>query len=86
MNFNVVKACGLWREQEKLHGKISVLLLQTNGVLLDDDKLSIYYEHMHNLVLSIDGRKEVHDQVRKTVTGGGSYDIIAPKFISGGEP
>lgn len=52
----------------------------TNGVLLDDEKIEYINEHMHNVVLSLDGRKEVNDKMRMTVNDKGSYDIITPKF------
>lgn len=52
----------------------------TNGVLLDDEKIEYINEHMHNVVLSLDGRKEVNDSMRMTVNDKGSYDLITPKF------
>ncbi|MCR4892506.1 MAG: thioether cross-link-forming SCIFF peptide maturase [Lachnospiraceae bacterium] len=81
MNLDVVKrlvAYGRSREQE-CHKKFR-FTLTTNGVLLDEETLAFANREMSNLVLSIDGRKEVHDRMRPTVNGKGSYDIILPKF------
>ncbi|MDR0406388.1 MAG: thioether cross-link-forming SCIFF peptide maturase [Clostridiales bacterium] len=81
MNFEVVKKLTAYaREREKTHGKNFRLTLTTNGVLLDADKLAFINEHMSNLVLSIDGRKRVNDHMRKTVNGGGSYELILPRL------
>ena len=49
-------------------------------MLLDDDVIEFSNREMHNVVLSLDGRKQVHDRLRKTAGGKGSYDIIVPKF------
>lgn len=54
--------------------------ITTNGVLLDDYKIKFINENMHNVVLSLDGRKEINDEMRPTVNDKGSYDIITPKF------
>jgi uncharacterized protein len=82
MNFEVVKKVSEYaKKQEKLHDKTFRLTLTTNGVLLDDEKLTYINENMSNLVLSIDGRKTVNDRMRKTVFGGGSYDIIKDKLL-----
>lgn len=81
MNFDVVKKLTRYaRSQEKIHNKNFRLTITTNGVLLDEDKLEFINENMCNLVLSIDGRKKVNDNMRRTVSGGGSYDIIMPKL------
>ncbi len=81
MNFDVVKKLTYYAEEQgELHGKNFRLTITTNGVLLDEEKLKFINEHMSNLVLSIDGRKEINDMMRPTVSGGGSYDIILPKF------
>ena len=86
MNFDMVKQLTAYiREQEKIHDKNFRLTLTTNGVLLDADKLAFVNENMSNLVLSIDGRKSVNDNMRKTVGGGGSYDIIMPKLKAAAE-
>lgn len=81
MNFDVVKQLVAYgREQEKLHDKHFRFTLTTNGVLLDDDVMEFANREMDNVVLSIDGRKEVHDRMRPFRKGAGSYDLIVPKF------
>ena len=52
----------------------------TNGLLLDDDAIKFFNEEMENVVLSLDGRKEIHDAVRKTVNGKGSFDAVIGKI------
>ncbi len=82
MNFQVVKDLVAYgRQQEKLHNKRFRFTLTTNGLLLDDDIMEFANKEMDNVVLSIDGRKEVHDHMRPSRNGKGSYDIILPKFI-----
>ncbi len=68
------------RSIEKEHNKNFRFTLTTNGVLLDDDVIEFANREMHNVVLSLDGRKEIHDKLRKSANGKGSYDIIVPKF------
>lgn len=81
MNFDVVKEIVKYgREQEKLHDKNFRFTITTNGILLDDEKQKYINENMHNVVLSLDGRKEVNDYMRPRAGGQGSYDIIVPKF------
>jgi len=81
MNFDVVKELVAYgRELEKKHGKVFRFTLTTNGMLIDDDVIEFSNKEMHNVVLSLDGRKDVHDRLRKTYTGQGSYDTIVPKF------
>lgn len=81
MNWDVVKRLVAYgREQEKQHNKHFRFTLTTNGMLLDDEVIEFANKEMHNVVLSLDGRKEVHDRLRKTVNGKGSYDVIVPKF------
>ena len=81
MNWEVVKQIvGYARSIEKEHNKNFRFTLTTNGVLLDDEVIDFANREMHNVVLSLDGRKEVHDSLRKTVNGQGSYDVIVPKF------
>lgn len=81
MNFDVVKEIVEYgRELEKTTGKNFRFTLTTNGVLLDDEKIDYINKHMSNVVLSIDGRKETNDRMRKTLSKDGSYDIIMPKF------
>lgn len=81
MNFNVVKQLVQYgREQEKIHNKNFRFTLTTNGVLLNDDIIEFLNQEMANVVLSVDGRKDVHDWMRPTRNGKGSYDLIMPKF------
>ena len=81
MNWDVVKRLVQYgREQEKLHDKNFRFTITTNGILLDDEKQKYINENMHNVVLSLDGRKEVNDYMRPRAGGQGSYDIIVPKF------
>ncbi len=81
MNWQVVKDLVAYgREQEKLHNKNFRFTLTTNGVLLNDEVQEFVNREMSNVVLSIDGRKEVHDRMRPFRGGKGSYDLIVPKF------
>ncbi|WBW50650.1 thioether cross-link-forming SCIFF peptide maturase [Peptoniphilus equinus] len=81
MNFDLVKTLVAYgREREKIYGKEFRFTITTNGLLLDDDKIDFINEHMSNVVLSLDGRPEVNDSMRPTISGDGSYDIIVPKF------
>ncbi len=81
MNFEVVKKLVEYgREQEKLHNKKFRFTLTTNGILLNDEVMEFANKEMANVVLSIDGRKEINDLMRPSRNGKGSYDIILPKF------
>lgn len=81
MNWQVVKDLVRYgREQEKIHNKNFRFTLTTNGVLLNDEIMEFANREMGNVVLSIDGRKEVHDYMRPFPKGAGSYDLILPKF------
>ncbi len=81
MNFNTVKAVVEHaRELEKKHDKVFRFTITTNGILLSDDKLDYINKNMSNVVLSIDGRKEVNDRMRYRADGTGSYDSIVPIF------
>lgn len=81
MNFQVVKDLVAYgREQEKIHDKKFRFTLTTNGVLLNDEIMEFCNREMGNVVLSIDGRKEVHDKMRPFRKGAGSYDLVVPKF------
>lgn len=81
MNFDVVKELVRYgRSLEGPHNKNFRFTLTTNGVLLDDDIMEFANREMANVVLSIDGRKEVNDYMRPTRNGKGSYDLIVPKF------
>ncbi|NLA86561.1 MAG: thioether cross-link-forming SCIFF peptide maturase [Clostridiales bacterium] len=80
LNWDVVKQIVAYaREIEKSKGKNFRFTLTTNGVLIDDDVIEFANKEMHNVVLSLDGRKEIHDRSRKFLDGRGSYDLILPK-------
>ena len=81
MNFEVVKKLVAYgRSLEKEKDKHFRFTLTTNGVLLNDDVIELANKEMDNIVLSIDGRKQVHDHMRPSKNGKGSYDLILPKF------
>lgn len=81
MNFDVVKRLVAYaRSVEKERGKHFRFTLTTNGVLIDDDVIDFANREMSNVVLSLDGRKEVNDRFRVDCAGNGSYDRIVPKF------
>lgn len=81
MDWDVVKQLVAYaRGIEKEKGKNFRFTLTTNGLLIDDDVIEFANKEMHNVVLSLDGRKEIHDKLRRTVGGQGSYDVIVPKF------
>jgi len=81
MNFEVVKQLVEYgNELGKEKGKNFRFTITTNGVLLDDEIIDYVNEHMHNVVLSLDGRKSINDDMRPTLNDKGSYDIIVPKF------
>lgn len=82
MNFEVVKQLVEYaRSREKDSGKNFRFTLTTNGILLDEEVMDFANKEMHNVVLSIDGRKETNDRMRVSRSGKGSYDIILPKFL-----
>ena len=81
MNWDVVKELVRYgRSMEQKHDKNFRFTLTTNGILLDDEMMAFANKEMANVVLSIDGRKEVNDYMRPTRNGKSSYDIILPKF------
>lgn len=81
MNWEVVKQLVEYgRSIEEANNKKFRFTLTTNGVLLNDDILDFVNKEMGNIVLSTDGRKEVHDRMRPFRNGKGSYDLIMPKF------
>ena len=83
MNFDVVKETVLFaREREKEYGKKIGFTITTNGTLLDKETAEFINENMDNIVLSIDGRKQVNDRMRKFTDGAGTYDDIMPKLKS----
>ncbi len=81
MNWKVVKDLVAYgRQQEKIHNKNFRFTLTTNGVLVNDDVIEFCNKEMGNVVMSVDGRKEVHDFMRPFRKGTGSYDLVVPKF------
>ena len=81
MNFDVVKQMVEYaRSIEKEHGKNFRFTLTTNGMLIDDDVIDFANREMSNVVLSLDGRKEIHDRYRVDYAGNGSWEKIVPKF------
>ena len=81
MNFDVVKQLVAYaRSIEKEKGKNFRFTLTTNGMLIDDDVIDFANKEMSNVVLSLDGRKEVHDRFRVDYAGKGSWERIVPKF------
>ena len=81
MNFDVVKQLVAYaRSVEKEKGKNFRFTLTTNGVLVDDDVIDFANRECANVVLSLDGRKEIHDRFRVDYAGNGSWEKIVPKF------
>ena len=81
MNLGVVKETVYYAKAEAAkRGKRFLFTTTTNGLLLDDDAIKFFNEEMENVVLSLDGRKEIHDAVRKTVIGKGSFDAVIGKI------
>lgn len=81
MNFDVVKDLVEYgRQIEKEYNKHFRFTITTNGILLDDEIIDFINENMDNVVLSLDGRKDINDAIRPTLNDKGSYDIIVPKF------
>ena len=81
MNFEVVKELVAYaRTREKECGKNFRFTLTTNGMLIDDDVIEFANRECSNVVLSLDGRKEIHDRFRVDHAGRGSFDTIVPKF------
>ena len=81
MNFQVVKDLVAYaRSIEQAKGKNFRFTLTTNGMLINDDVIEFANRECHNVVLSLDGRKEIHDRFRVDFAGKGSWDRIVPKF------
>ena len=81
MNFQVVKDLVAYaRSIEKERGKNFRFTLTTNGVLVDDEVIAFANRECSNVVLSLDGRKEVHDRYRVDYAGKGSWEKIVPRF------
>ena len=76
----VKEAVAYARSLEKEHDKVFRFTITTNGMLLNDENIDYINREMSNVVLSLDGRKEVNDHMRPTAGGKGSYDVIVPKF------
>ena len=86
LNWEVVKQLVAYgREIEKVKNKKFRFTLTTNGTLLNDEIMEFVNKEMSNLVLSLDGRKEVNDRMRPHKGGQGSYDKIVPKYIAAAE-
>ena len=82
MNWDVVKQLVAYaRSIEKQHNKNFRFTLTTNGILLDDEVIDFLNREMSNVVLSLDGRKDVNDHFRRDYAGNGSYEKIVPKFL-----
>ena len=83
INWDVCKEIVAYgRALEKKHNKIFNFTLTTNGVLIDDDVIDFTNREMGNVVLSMDGRRETHDRMRHSKSGGGTYDMIMDNFRS----
>ena len=81
MNLGVIKETVAYAKAEAAkRGKRFLFTTTTNGLLLNDDAIEFLNAEMENVVLSLDGRKEVHDAVRKTVSGKGSFDAVIEKI------
>jgi uncharacterized protein len=81
MNFETIREIVDYaRNQEKIHNKVIRFTMTTNATLLNDEIMEYIDKHMGNIVLSIDGRKEVNDSVRVRADGSGSYERILPKI------
>lgn len=81
MNWNVVKQLVEYaRSVEKAAGKNFRFTLTTNGVLIDDEVIEFANREMSNVVLSLDGRREIHDRYRVDLAGRGSWETVVPKF------
>lgn len=81
INWDVCKEIVAYgRELEKTHNKIFNFTLTTNGVLIDEDVIDFTNREMGNVVLSMDGRRETHDRMRHSKSGGGTYDMIMGNF------
>lgn len=81
LNFDVVKkTIEYGREREKVYGKRIGFTMTTNGTLLDDEIIDYVNENMDNVVLSLDGRKQINDRMRKFTTGQGTFDDLLPRI------
>ena len=81
LNFEVVKKTVEYaRNLENKHNKKFRFTITTNGILLDDEKIDFINQEMYDVVLSLDGRKNINDKFRITKNNQGTYDLIVPKF------
>ena len=81
MNFDVVRQLVAYaRSIESAAGKQFRFTLTTNGMNIDDDVIDFCNRECHNVVLSLDGRKEIHDAARVDYQGRGSFDRVVPRF------
>lgn len=81
MNFDTVRQIVAYaRSREEASGKLFRFTLTTNAVLLNNEQMQYINDNMHNIVLSLDGRQTINDQMRKRVDGSGSYDRILPNI------
>lgn len=81
MNLSVIKSTVAYaKEQGEKFGKKFLFTTTTNALLLNDDVIEFFNAEMENVVLSIDGRKEVHDAIRKSMNGKGTFDLIIDKI------
>lgn len=81
LNFNLVKETVAYgRKREAETGKVFRFTLTTNGLGLNQENMAYINEHMSNVVLSIDGRRQTNDQMRRCHNGEGTYDLILPKI------
>ena len=81
MNFDVMrKTIEYARENSKIFGKNFRFTVTTNGLGLDDEKINFLNKEMSNIVMSLDGRKEINDYMRKTSSGSGCYDTVVSNF------
>lgn len=76
----VVETVKYARGLEKIHNKNFRFTITTNGLLLDDEKIKFINKEMYDVVLSLDGRKEINDKFRVTKAETGTYDAVLPKF------
>ncbi len=81
MNFEVIKQTVYYaKEQAAKVGKRFLFTTTTNALLLNDEVIEFFNAEMENVVLSLDGRKEIHDAIRKSVNGKGTFDLIIDKM------
>lgn len=81
MNFEVVKSTVDYADKlGKEHGKVFRFTITTNGLLLNQEISDYINNNMTNVVLSLDGRREINDGMRKSVNGKGTYDAIVPNY------